>query len=440
MLQARDGAHGSIDLDAPDHAVDNMLTVRAFWALAAPPLGLDARFLDEAVACAAGNLQHAVMLRKRLEELPEAQRRVERVPAGLEALLVKAWERVATEPVAVCGLGILGAAREALTLDELGRVAGWTGVSPRQAFVRAARELLVETRRADNQPEYRLHHESIRERIASMIGEAELRGHHAMLARKLATWPAPVDTTTRRYVLRHALTHRAEAGDWADAWRIAADLGFLEAKCRELGAHDVETDVARTAERCRGRGEQLVGRRLDDVARALARESHWLRYAPEQTAALVWNRLRRSGWSAADLREQLRAPVGAMFLRVRHGGMRESPALVRDLAGHVGWVNACAVTSDGRRAVSASWDRTLKVWDLDRDRVLATLEGHAGGVNACAVTPDGRRVVSASWDRTLKVWDLARVRRLATLEGHAGGVSACAVAPDGRRVVSASHP
>jgi hypothetical protein len=102
-------------------------------------------------------------------------------------------------------------------------------------------------------------------------------------------------------------------------------------------------------------------------------------------------------------------------------------------------VNACAVTPDGRRVVSASEDSTLKVWDLETGRPLATLEGHARGVTACAVTPDGQRVVSASLDSTLKVWDLETGRPLATLEGHAAGVRACAVTPDGQRVVSASQ-
>jgi hypothetical protein len=96
------------------------------------------------------------------------------------------------------------------------------------------------------------------------------------------------------------------------------------------------------------------------------------------------------------------------------------------------------VTPDGWRAVSASEDATLKVWDLASGALKATLEGHAGGVSACAVTPDGRRVVSASDDGTLKVWDLASGALKATLEGHADRVRACAVTPDGRRVVSAS--
>ncbi|HEY0479709.1 MAG TPA: AAA family ATPase, partial [Kofleriaceae bacterium] len=372
MLKTRSGAQVWIDLDAPDAADDNAATVRSFWDRAAPPLGLDASFVDEAVARAAGNLQHAVMLQKHLEGVPAQQRRVEDLPEGLEALLVKSWERIAADPVAVAGLGILCAAREALTLDEIGAVAGWTGVQPRSMFLRGARELLAETRRGDHQRAYRLHHESIRAQIALALGAAALRRHHAGLARQLATWPLPADTEMRQYALRHALTHRASAGDWAEAWRIASDLEFLEVKCREVGSHDAEADVARVAARCRTGGDGAFAQRFDDLARALARESHWFQQAPEAAAALVWNRLRRSAWSTDDLDKQLRVPASAMFLRVRHAASRENAALVRNLVGHTGGVTACAVTPDGRRVVSASWDKNLKIWDLATGGVLAT--------------------------------------------------------------------
>ena len=50
--------------------------------------------------------------------------------------------------------------------------------------------------------------------------------------------------------------------------------------------------------------------------------------------------------------------------------------------------------------------------------LLRTLEGHSESVRGVAVTPDGRRAVSASEDQTLKVWDLESGRELRTLEGH----------------------
>jgi WD40 repeat protein len=437
-VEARHGEVVRIDLDEADLAAENDATVRAFWDLAAPELGLDVRFVDEAVARAGGNLQHAATLRQHLAGLPAARRRAPDIPRGLAALLARSWERVASEPAVVDGLGILCAAREALTLDELGAVAGWTGVAPRRAFERGARELLVETRRPDGEAEYRLHHDSIRAHIAGALGAAALRAHHGALAGRLATWPPPTDPAARRYALRHALIHRAEAGAWEDAWRIAGDTAFLEAKCRALGAHEAEADVARLAERCRRSGDAALCRRFDDLARALARESHWLRAAPEAVAALVWNRLRRFGWSADELDQELRIPDEARFLRVRHAATRESPALVRDLVGHTLRVTACAVIADRRRVISASDDRTLKIWDLDSGQVLATLEGHVKGVSACAVTSDGRRGVSASRDRALKVWDLENGNVLATLTAHDARVNGCAFTPNGRHVISAS--
>jgi WD40 repeat protein len=102
-------------------------------------------------------------------------------------------------------------------------------------------------------------------------------------------------------------------------------------------------------------------------------------------------------------------------------------------------VYAVAMTPDGRRAVSASHDKTLRLWDLESDRPLRTLEGHTEWVKAVAVTPDGRRAVSASWDRTLRLWDLESGQTICTLEGHTDAVYAVAMMPDGRRAVSASH-
>ena len=112
MLAAR----GAVQLDLDDEqafAADNEATVRAFWEQAAPELGLDARFVADAVAGAAGNLQHAAMLRQHLIGLAPEQRRVEVIPRGLDALLASAWERIATDPAVIDGLGVLCAARGA---------------------------------------------------------------------------------------------------------------------------------------------------------------------------------------------------------------------------------------------------------------------------------------------------------------------------------------
>jgi nucleoside phosphorylase len=83
--------------------------------------------------------------------------------------------------------------------------------------------------------------------------------------------------------------------------------------------------------------------------------------------------------------------------------------------------------------VSASYDHTLKVWELGSGREMATLHGHTSVVTACAVTPDGRHVVSASEDGTLKVWDLATCTCRLT---HRGDVSYLAAAIGATTVIA----
>jgi WD40 repeat protein len=104
------------------------------------------------------------------------------------------------------------------------------------------------------------------------------------------------------------------------------------------------------------------------------------------------------------------------------------------LKGHTDSVYAVAVTSDGCRAVSASRDRMLRLWDLGTGQTIHTLEGHTNPVYAVAVTPDGCRAVSASWDRTLRLWDLETGKEKAAFTGESD-MGSCAVAPDGRTII-----
>jgi WD40 repeat protein len=105
------------------------------------------------------------------------------------------------------------------------------------------------------------------------------------------------------------------------------------------------------------------------------------------------------------------------------------------LQGHTGWVNAVAVTPDGRHVVSGSSDNTLCVWDLATGETKTMLQGHTSLVNAVAVTPDGRHVVSGSWDNTLRVWDLKDRKEILTFTLDAI-VTACVVAQDNRTIVA----
>jgi hypothetical protein len=317
-IEARSPAR-RIDLDQPRWAASNTAVVRGFWEAVAPEYEppLAAETVAIAIERAEGNVLHAVMLHDALRDLPAPERRADRIPRGLEGLIGEIWDRAASHKDVRAGLGLLCAAQEALSLDVIAGLAGWGADDheERTRFLREARQLLLEEPASwAGRAAYRPRHEWVRELMAERLGEATLRAHHGTLWQTLATWPLPAEPMVRRYALRHALLHRVEAGAWAEAWRLAGDLGFLEAKCRELGAHEAEADVARAAERCRVSGDEALRRRFDDLARALGRESHWLRTVPEATAGLVWNGLRQLGWDAEEIDRQVQVPAGATFL------------------------------------------------------------------------------------------------------------------------------
>jgi WD40 repeat protein/tRNA A-37 threonylcarbamoyl transferase component Bud32 len=108
------------------------------------------------------------------------------------------------------------------------------------------------------------------------------------------------------------------------------------------------------------------------------------------------------------------------------------------LSGHMGMVRSAAFSTDGASVVTASDDKTARVWDAATGRQVMLLGGHAGVVRSAAFSPDGRRVVTASIDKSARIWDVASGREILRLEGHTAAVRAAGFSPDGALVVTAS--
>ena len=114
----------------------------------------------------------------------------------------------------------------------------------------------------------------------------------------------------------------------------------------------------------------------------------------------------------------------------------KSPKSINRMTGHQALINDVRFSPDGRLLSSASFDKSIKVWNGRDGKFLYSLRGHVASVYQLAWSADSRLIVSASEDSTIKCWQDGKL--LLDLPGHADQVYAIDWSPDGQCVASGS--
>lgn len=116
----------------------------------------------------------------------------------------------------------------------------------------------------------------------------------------------------------------------------------------------------------------------------------------------------------------------------------------RFLEGHSGRIYSIAFAPDGKQIVTASLDKTARLWDTTGAPV-AVLAGHQDRIYRADFSPDGQWILTGSRDGSIRVWKRPtrtsrEVEVLSTflpLEADAGGVANVVFSPDGHYIAGA---
>lgn len=226
--------------------------------------------------------------------------------------------------------------------------------------------------------------------------------------------------TTRPLLWQAASRQRASPG-WLDTWQWAAfgsgraELVTLRGPSAPGGPEELAVwpQAALAADQS---GAPLLVLRVAGghlSAAALSADGRWLA-AVRADHVLLWDRLAPS-------------------------------ANPRELRGHLGDVRSLAFSQDSRQLVTASSDRSARVWPLagaaagQAPAAPVLLQGgHAGALTSAAFSPDGSQVLTGSTDSSLRLWDAASGRELAAVQRHADAVNAVAFNASGQALLSAS--
>ncbi|MCP4106055.1 MAG: protein kinase [Desulfobacteraceae bacterium] len=365
------------------------------------------------------------------------------------------------------------------------------GMKILQTALREIHGMLKTAPASENNSGYLVCHDTLRQYIK---GSKELAEQNRLAAKMfedfIFDWKNLPEGVPYMYALRRGPGHMNEAGQWDKFEDILTDLHFFEARytagilrehvrdcIRALNTIPEASEEKKKEQyrenQVRKYTRELIGLSKGEVqaleiissANLLSKEktdqncilSNWIQAFLQFIGSEYYNLVKYGNYSGfiiqhaynsagfgplADITESFVNKTEDKIFLLHHHSQRDGgkphPGLLKTLEGHRNRVTGVSIIPDGKTAVSAGWDNSVCLWDLETGKCLKMLKGHTEFIESVSITPDGKTAVSGGEDNTLRAWDLETGQCVKTLKGHTSYVESVSLTPDGKIAVSAS--
>jgi len=237
------------------------------------------------------------------------------------------------------------------------------------------------------------------------------------------------------YFFQHIAYLMAKINCWQELVNLLTDLEYIEACCKVGVIYSLiknYSDILALKDL-----PNKYKKKLLEFKQFVITQSHILHRYPHLTFQQAFNQPDNSVTSinARDLAHPIKSSM-YWFEWINKPQVRDVSVL--SFEGHSNVINFMSFSPDATKVITASDDKTLKLWDVNTGKEMGTFIGHCDSVIGCAFSPDGKKVLSASRDKTLKGWDVNNFAEILTFTGHVGAITACAIHPNGIWLLSAS--